>query len=326
MSKSRKQREQIFRRYAENLMHYVNSIEKKLLYVDKDSIFDITGSAYLCPLCWDSFLIQQVEESKNQNYLSLEDNPPKSMGGRPTLLTCRKCNNTSGAKGDKVVLEFLSLEAFLLGNNNSFETKFKIDGNNIRGTLHKVGKNVVLKPMEKSNPRAMQNVRKKMEERKTFNVSFNLSVPEWSEYSLGMLKIAYLKGFEWFGYYFADWGNGGEVRDAISGKIDYPIFNNGVIDRNMEDEYLGAHVIVEPDELKSIIITQKIKFLDKGVLVDKNISVIFPLPLKEGWESLKNFNQYKNGNISFSSKKIPIEQIPVMDADTYYAFLGMRRS
>ena len=52
-----------------------------------------TPPCYVCPICTGLFKRQAVLDG----YLTAEDVPPKSLGGRPLLLTCRRCNSTSGS-------------------------------------------------------------------------------------------------------------------------------------------------------------------------------------------------------------------------------------
>ena len=49
---------------------------------------------YCCPLCLRGF------DAEHMDHLSIEDVPPRSVGGRPLLLTCRECNNKHGTELD----------------------------------------------------------------------------------------------------------------------------------------------------------------------------------------------------------------------------------
>jgi len=50
------------------------------------------SSIYYCPICQLGY----CEASAITGELTLEDVPPKSIGGKPILLTCRKCNSSAG--------------------------------------------------------------------------------------------------------------------------------------------------------------------------------------------------------------------------------------
>lgn len=47
---------------------------------------------YACPICLRFF----SEGAVAQGLLTIEDVPPKSVGGRPMVLTCKDCNNSAG--------------------------------------------------------------------------------------------------------------------------------------------------------------------------------------------------------------------------------------
>ncbi len=57
---------------------------------------DPPGLHYACPLCF----LFYGEESLDDGGLTLEDVPPKSVGGKPMALTCQPCNSTAGTKVD----------------------------------------------------------------------------------------------------------------------------------------------------------------------------------------------------------------------------------
>jgi hypothetical protein len=51
---------------------------------------------YPCPICLTPFTIEALADKR----LSAEHVPPKSVGGRELLLTCKGCNNSAGTKLD----------------------------------------------------------------------------------------------------------------------------------------------------------------------------------------------------------------------------------
>lgn len=59
---------------------------------------DLPASAdcYACPCCLGLY----DREAVASRILTLEDVPPKALGGRPMLLTCKACNNEAGSKLD----------------------------------------------------------------------------------------------------------------------------------------------------------------------------------------------------------------------------------
>jgi hypothetical protein len=55
-----------------------------------------TGEHYVCPCC----MSQHGREALSNRTLTIEDVPPKSVGGRWLVLTCEKCNSTAGTRLD----------------------------------------------------------------------------------------------------------------------------------------------------------------------------------------------------------------------------------
>ena len=51
---------------------------------------------YICPICLTSFVVDALADGR----LSSEHVPPKSVGGKELVLTCKRCNNSAGTKLD----------------------------------------------------------------------------------------------------------------------------------------------------------------------------------------------------------------------------------
>jgi hypothetical protein len=54
------------------------------------------GDWYACPSCLGLYAPKAVASG----VLTIEDVPPKALGGRPMLLTCKQCNNNAGSELD----------------------------------------------------------------------------------------------------------------------------------------------------------------------------------------------------------------------------------
>ena len=55
-----------------------------------------TGEYYACPCCLRAY----GRDAPSDGTLTYEDVPPKSVGGRWLVLTCKQCNNTAGTRLD----------------------------------------------------------------------------------------------------------------------------------------------------------------------------------------------------------------------------------
>ena len=67
------------------------------------------SSIYYCPICQLGYY--EVSAITGEE-LTLEDVPPKSIGGKPILLTCRKCNSSAGDKIDAAIANINKLADF----------------------------------------------------------------------------------------------------------------------------------------------------------------------------------------------------------------------
>src|SRR5262245_31174488 len=66
------------------------------------------GTGYGCPLCLRIY--------PSPSAFTVEDVPPKSVGGRPLLLTCYDCNSKAGHTIDWHWANFWTLEGFHAGD------------------------------------------------------------------------------------------------------------------------------------------------------------------------------------------------------------------
>ncbi len=83
------------------------------------------SEGYLCPLCFELFMKFDLKDDA-PNPLTLEDVPPKSLGGKPRLLTCRKCNSRSGHILDNNLLKRLKeFDAREFLPNQKYKSTFK---------------------------------------------------------------------------------------------------------------------------------------------------------------------------------------------------------
>jgi hypothetical protein len=72
---------------------------------------------YLCPICMDPFSIRSVEDGA----LTAEHVPPKALGGRELVLTCKSCNNEAGTKLDADAFTKERIRAAMAGKGETVE-------------------------------------------------------------------------------------------------------------------------------------------------------------------------------------------------------------
>ncbi len=124
---NREKKRKIFRLFSQNLEWVKEhpSISFKPDFSD----------GYICPLCFDVFFEKDIETTEN-NFLTLEDIPPKSLGGKPLALTCKFCNSKSGHELDAHLLNrLLELDSRQFSPNSKSETTFELNGNTVNGVF-----------------------------------------------------------------------------------------------------------------------------------------------------------------------------------------------
>jgi hypothetical protein len=67
--------------------------------------------AVMCPICMVLYNRKGLDQSV-ENPLTIEHCPPEELGGKPLLLLCKKCNNTSGSELDVKLMEYLNVKPF----------------------------------------------------------------------------------------------------------------------------------------------------------------------------------------------------------------------
>ena len=185
-SKNDEKREKIFDIFK-NHLNFLN--DKKFVSTERD--------IYLCPLD-----LKPHHNAYEADPLSLEDAPPKSLGGKAHVLTCKSCNNNRGQDIDADLANFIK-EARLINlafdrlntrksikdlklPKDDHEVRFELNGKFLDGKLgfKKDGEMSVVLP-EKLAPNTVLNF-------------VGSKIPKSAQYSL--LKAAYMLLFKKTGY------------------------------------------------------------------------------------------------------------------------------
>lgn len=193
-------RKGIFDRYSSNL-HLLHSSG----YLGETELpFDET---YICPLCLRPFQASDIFAHKG-NHLTLEDVPPKSLGGKPLILTCKECNNAAGQKIDgHLYSRMFELDHRNFTPGSRFHAMFTQDGKVTRGEVI-VGLDSVIKVSQSydHNKRETLNEFVKDISPKTgnplMNIEFYPKRIDFKRLEVALLKTAYLLCFEKYGYAF----------------------------------------------------------------------------------------------------------------------------
>ena len=267
MSKKAKKRI-LFNLYSNNLSDFKTNLKSNNVIPTEFGLY--------CPLCTEHY-----DEIKYEQ-LTLEHNPPKSLGGKDNILTCKNCNNSSGSKIDSEILLALneidlmgfkpnaSLKTWLYNKstgengvnaivNLDSEGKFIV---NISPANNPIVKDAFLNSFEYEYNSGLPLISNFETAGISKKLSFEFKKPNKRDErlaSIGLLKIAYLIGFEKLGHAFLF----GKYMELIRSQIKQPekeIINKPFwIHNNYSDDLLGVNIITKPKELKSFLIVFDLK-------------------------------------------------------------------
>lgn len=175
----------------------------------------ITNSStevYKCPICTQSF----EQHALDARILTLEDVPPKAIGGRELVLTCRKCNNTAGHSVDGAASErqkfFQLLDAMYL-SKGEFEGRAQINiGDEVANASLKLEDSHISLSIlrDKNAPKVLSGVRNYFDHLEANRGVEGLKLELTPQVRLSLtpskisdLRAAYLVAFAVFGYSYA---------------------------------------------------------------------------------------------------------------------------
>lgn len=296
-SKGDEKREKIFDIFK-NHLNFLN--DKGFVSTERD--------VYLCPLD-----LKPHYNIYEDNPLTLEDAPPKSLGGKAHVLTCQSCNNKRGQDIDaelaKVIKEArfvnIAFERLKAGKSikdlklpkSDHNITFEVEGQFIDGTLgfKEDGKMAVILPV-KLSPDTVLNLA-------------GSKVPKWGLYSL--LKAAYMLLFKKTGYTLLLDKCYDIVREQIKNpdKDIYPenfcriMSKDSVLTKANKEVKQGVY-FVQDKGIECMLVVFDIILRDW----EKKILVFLPLPVRDLNSALTNFKVKLDKGKGQSLELYPKEQ------------------
>lgn len=265
----------------------------------------------ICPLCFKyGFTAEAVE----QQLLTLEHVPPDALLGKPTVLTCRTCNNNQGSKLDAPLAGFISAIDAINGTGEGFvDASVKTeDGGNVRIGVRSKETHWRISPVLKaSHAKHLKSFGDQFEQGRVDKITLEMRIPNPRRAMLGLLRAAYLLAFAHMGYGFLVNVNLGRIRYQLQHPEDdiFPLQAIRNLDKeDIPDEILGVNIIREPEASKSYFIVLDIQ--RKGSIPHR-VGVMLPGPntrdysffehLKEVEEETLTLN-FEHYGISFGDK------------------------
>lgn len=288
MNKNDRKRKYLFDKYSKNLklLNNNNKIPARI---------DLSKGGYICPICEGNFNKEDLNQEVD-NALSLEDAPPKSLGGKQIVLTCENCNNGLGRDIDWHLTERL----------NELDFKDKLPGAEQNGTMsiNNITVNAIIKVEDNGETRAYfpDKINKPEDLKKYIDyIQANRPcVPTWmkkpsrvdnKKLQIALLKNAYLLMFEKFGYALLFNNQYNRVREQLLNpeKDTYPL--NCWFNQSFPKEYFGVPFIIE-NGIESIFTIFELK----TKLSTRAFGVVLPLGNTEAEKVIEKLGEKFEGN------------------------------
>ncbi|MEA2063040.1 MAG: hypothetical protein U9P14_05030 [Gemmatimonadota bacterium] len=206
---------------------------------------------YGCPLCIKGFATTEA--------LTLEDVPPKSVGGRPLVLTCKTCNNTCGYVLDSHIRAGRDLQEIAEGKRD-VPVRLSQFGHTISARATFGPGNVLIAGIpEKSDPKAHKALFEKLDAAVTTGSrGWNMKLEFSNRHNqrreaVGWLRVAYLYAFAALGYNFILRPELDRIREQIR-KPDEAIAREVMKSTDATSDVEGISFVYEPAELRSILV------------------------------------------------------------------------
>lgn len=90
-------------------------------------------AGYVCPLCKVELFWFNLEKVHFTAEFHLDHFPPETLGGKCTILACKKCNNDFGTNEDELLKEF-QWYLFNEGNAEGFVRNVRLSSDNLKGS------------------------------------------------------------------------------------------------------------------------------------------------------------------------------------------------
>ena len=189
------------------LESHLKQIEKLPWRIVANNEPAIVQNVFICPICLEVIDLSKFSENEFNKIISLEDVPPKSMGGKPILITCKQCNNICGHEIDVYLFNELKYRADIqLPSSVSRKAKLK-SGDNVLNATFKIkdDKNIFIELTQKNDPK---KIKTHFEDIKQSRVNWKLDAQiilsdvkrNPTAANVALLKSAYLLAFQRLGY------------------------------------------------------------------------------------------------------------------------------
>jgi hypothetical protein len=287
MSKNTNKKFGLFKRFSQNL-EWVK--EHPSVKFEPDF-----SNGIICPLCFEVYFEKDLD-NKLKNHLTLEDMPPKSLGGKPLALTCKSCNNKSGHDLDAHLFEkLLTIDVKSFLPNSKAQTTFELNGNKVNGILEVDNKGTMKLNLQtnRSNPTQSSQFMKDMFPPRTIHnpifypdkifendnksPTFQMQIKDTANErraEVALLRIGYLLAFATLGNGFLINGGLYVVREQILNPDKEILPRVFWLKYQFPKEFEGVNIISLPKELQSFLVVFNLKTASQT----RQIAIVLPGP------------------------------------------------
>jgi hypothetical protein len=219
-----------------------------------------TGDCYACPCC----LVAYPRAAVADRTLTIEDVPPKVLGGRPMLLTCVECNSSSGTNFDAHAAQKATADAFVRGtvSDRKVRATSYIDGIPLRGTAESTENGISLVGIpEQNNPKeqaaylqALNSLGEDAHPSPRFSFTIHTQFIE-ARARLSLIRAAYLAAFAALGWTYILRPVMQPVRDQLGSPEDQILETYIFRDPNSPNATRRMLLVDDPDELRCVAVT-----------------------------------------------------------------------
>jgi hypothetical protein len=268
MSKYKKRKEKLYNIYSQNL-----SWVKQHPSISFEPDFE---EGYICPLCLNLFSRESLNELSD-NPLTFDHNPPKSLGGKNGVLTCKQCNSKSGHKLDNHLLARLEeIDFHSLTPNSKARTTVSSDEFKVTSDISVDDKRALKINIDRKNSNPV-HVDKFFQNRTytykaydpfleghdfleaglSWRMNLEIQLPAKSSErfaDIALLKIAYLYAFQKLGHGFLINSSLCKVREQILNPEKDILPKVFWIKYDFPQNAIGLNIINKPEEFKCFLI------------------------------------------------------------------------
>lgn len=269
---------------------------------------------YICPLCIDQFFVATFSGIMATTEFSHDHLPPKSVGGRFKVLTCKKCNNDSG-QNEATLQETLNLGSvpdkrtksifpnLRVGNKETNEF-FKAKAYSENGAI-----NIKFNEAATKHNSDLRSFSERIKANEFSSLTLFLEMPDQNKIALALLKSAYLLSFAYWGYSFVYSMQGQYIREVLQGTRKYPVRTPAFF-KNPETDPMqkGINIFRLHGNKEAFLNVLELKTSHEHVVA----GILIPNPTATGWEQLAALNEVVEGKTPtlVEATTIPVNLVP----------------